>query len=83
MAKNTNLKTLDLHGYKSDDVYDAVDQFIHKNQNAKRLRIMTGKGTGVVKKLVLDYLKKAHYPWQYDTVGNGKQNEGVLIIFLD
>ena len=82
MAK-TNFKTLDLHGYRADAVFDAVDQFVYKNQNHKRLRIMTGKGTGAVKKIVLDYLKKSHYPWQYETIGNGKKNEGVLIVFLD
>ncbi|MDZ4677475.1 MAG: Smr/MutS family protein [Oligoflexia bacterium] len=76
---------LDLHGFKTDEVFDAVDNFIMSvNQNnLKRARIMTGKGTGVVKKVVIDYLKQAKYPWQYEKLSNGKNNEGVLVVFLD
>ena len=77
------LKTLDLHGFKSDEVFDAVDAFIMKNQNQNRISIMTGKGSGIVKKIVLDYLKKSGYPWEYETSMNGKKNEGVLVIFMD
>ena len=81
MAKDT----LDLHGFRADDVIDAVDQFVVNvsNSSLKRARIMTGKGTGTVKKIVIDYLKQANYPWKYEKLSNGKDNEGVLVIFLD
>ena len=76
---------LDLHGFKGDDVIDAVDGFIMRanDQNLKQARIMTGKGSGVVKKIVIDYLKQARYPWKYEKLSNGKDNEGVLVVFLD
>jgi hypothetical protein len=32
---------------------------------------------------VLDYLKKANYPWHYERLGNGQNNEGVLVVILE
>jgi DNA-nicking Smr family endonuclease len=76
---------LDLHGYKTDAVEEAVDRFLVQvsNSNLKRARIMTGKGTGAVKALVIRYLKLAGYNWSYEKLSNGKNNEGCLVIFLD
>ncbi|KHD87144.1 MAG: hypothetical protein OM95_16080 [Bdellovibrio sp. ArHS] len=75
---------LDLHGFKSDEVEAALDAFLMKmsHANLKRARIMTGKGSGVVKSIVIKYLKLAGYPWEYERLSNGKQNEGCLVIFL-
>jgi len=80
-----NLKTLDLHGYLSDNVYDAVDKFIVKEtkKGSGKIRIMTGKGKGIVQKLVVQYLKQGGYPWNYESKGSGQQNTGVLIVHLD
>ncbi|HEY8272070.1 MAG TPA: Smr/MutS family protein [Pseudobdellovibrionaceae bacterium] len=76
---------LDLHGFKSDEVEDAVDKFLVKvsNSSLKRARIMTGKGTGIVKNLTIRYLKQAGYNWVYEKLPNGKNNEGCLVIFLE
>ncbi len=76
---------LDLHGFKGEDVIDAVDGFIMKvsGSDLKRARIMTGKGSGTVKKIVVQYLKQAGYPWAYEKQSNGKDNDGVLVVFLD
>jgi DNA-nicking Smr family endonuclease len=76
---------LDLHGYKLADVADAVDQFlVQSGKNGKaRVRIMTGKGTGAVKKAVMEYLRLGHYPFEFERLENGKRNEGVLIVILD
>ena len=76
---------LDLHGFKGDEVIAAVDDFLMKVNaiSLKRARIMTGKGTGTVKKIAIQYLKQAGYPWKYEKLSNGKDNEGVLVIFLD
>ena len=73
--------TIDLHGYKTDEVYDALDQFLRKHSSKKRVRIMTGKG--IVQKETLQYLKQAGYPWQYEKSGNGQPNTGVLVVFMD
>lgn len=79
------MKTLDLHGYKTSDAIDAIDRFIYKavQDGEERVRIMTGKGTGAIFKTTTDYLKKAHYPWKFEKMANGKSNQGVLVIFLD
>ena len=77
---------LDLHGYKSDAVEDAVDRFLVQVSNSaglKRARIMTGKGTWTVKSIVIRYLKMAGYSWAYEKLPNGKNNEGCLVIFLE
>jgi DNA-nicking Smr family endonuclease len=76
---------LDLHGYKAEAVEDAVDRFLVQvsNSNLKRARIMTGKGTGTVKNIVIKYLKLARYQWAYEKLSNGKNNEGCLVVFLE
>lgn len=76
---------LDLHGFKTDEVEDAIDRFLMKlsNSGLKRARIMTGKGTGAVKAIAIKYLKLAGYHWAYEKLPNGKTNEGCLTIFLE
>ena len=76
---------LDLHGYKAEAVEDAVDRFLMQlsRTNLKRARIMTGKGTGVVKAITIKYLKMGGYHWAYEKLSNGKNNEGCLVLFLD
>ena len=81
--KKAKHPTLDLHGFKTDDVYDAVDRFLLKHQNRKTVQIMTGKGKGLVQKTVIQYLKQAGYPWAYEKAADGKPNTGVLIIFME
>ena len=76
---------LDLHGYKLDEVFDAVDAHITREVKNKRkeTKIMPGKGSGKVKTEVLRYLKLGGYPWRHEKLKNGKDNAGVLVIFLD
>lgn len=77
------LPTLDLHAYKSADVPDAVDRFLVQNQKKSKVRIMTGKGTGVVRKATQDYLKLGGFSYYLETLPSGAKNEGVLIVPLD
>ncbi|MBT4762396.1 MAG: Smr/MutS family protein [Bdellovibrionaceae bacterium] len=76
------MNMLDLHGYKKDEVFDAVDAFIMKHQNKARVKIMTGKGAGIVHKEVLKYLKQAHYSHEFEKLPSGAPNHGVLIIHI-
>ena len=77
--------SLDLHGFRTGDVLEAVDKFMvaAAASSLKQVRIVTGKGTGAVQKSVIAYLKQAHYPWQYEKLSNGKNNEGVLVIKME
>ena len=81
--KNSGL--LDMHGYREEQVANAIDQFLRQaeSKGLSQVRIMTGKGKGIVKKENLAYLKAAGYPWKYEKLSNGKDNEGVLIVFVD
>jgi dsDNA-specific endonuclease/ATPase MutS2 len=75
--------TLDLHGYKTDEVFDALESFLAKHTNAKQVRIMHGKGTGAVKAKVEEYLRLARYPFKPERMDNGKVNDGVLTVFME
>ena len=72
------LPTLDLHGYTTDAVNDAVDRFLVKSQRAGhgRVRLITGIGTGAVRKVALEWLKLGGFPFS-------KENEGSFLIFLE
>ncbi len=77
------MKSLDLHGCTVEDVDDRVDRFLTNNSKENRVRIVTGKGTGKVKAAVIRYLKLGRYPWIHEKLGNGKDNEGVLVVILE
>lgn len=81
--KKQNAPTLDLHGKTTDQVFDLVDQFISKNQNKSRLRIMPGKGSGKIRTELIRYLKLGGYPWEYEQLDNGSRNTGSIIVILD
>ena len=76
--------SIDLHGKRGDEVEAIIDNFLYKvsSTNLKRAKIITGKGSGVVQKIVINYLKLAKYQWSYEQLSNGKQNTGVIIIHL-
>ena len=81
--KKGNYPTLDLHGKRVHEVFDLVDQFVHKNQNRDRIRIMPGKGTGKIKSELTRYLKMGGYPWEYEIMDSGQKNTGSFIVILD
>lgn len=79
------MKSIDLHGYKADEVFDALDTFLQKASQSgqNRVKIITGKGKGIVQKETEKYLKMAGYPFQKEKMDNGKINDGVLIVFVE
>lgn len=81
MAKDS----IDLHGFKVDEVANEVDRFLMRlsTSKLKRARIITGKGSGAVLKATTDYLRKAGYHFSFERLPNGKENSGVLILYLD
>lgn len=83
MKKAGNSPLLDLHGYKTDEVFDAVEAFLRKHENKSTVRIMPGKGTGKVKSHVIEYLRLAGYSWSHERLDNGNPNEGVLVVYME
>jgi DNA-nicking Smr family endonuclease len=81
MAKS--LPTLDLHGRTTDEVFPLLDQFLRRHAHLKAVRVMPGKGHGKVRAKVEEYLRLAHYHWSVERLGNGKPNEGVLVVHMD
>ncbi|MBN8540183.1 MAG: Smr/MutS family protein [Deltaproteobacteria bacterium] len=75
--KGQVMPTLDLHGFKVADVIDAVDRFLVQNQKrgAHKVRIITGRGTGAVRKEALDWLKRGGFPYT-------QENEGSYFVHL-
>lgn len=75
---------LDLHGCLAEEIPDKVDRFITDSQKSglHRVRIMTGKGKGIVKKEVIAYLKLGKYTWNFETNAKRETNEGVLVISI-
>jgi dsDNA-specific endonuclease/ATPase MutS2 len=76
---------LDLHGKRAEEIEPLIDRFLMdlSKSHLKTARIMTGKGTGTVKAIVIKYLKLAGYHWSYEKLSNGKSNEGCLVLHLD
>jgi len=66
-------------------VESAVDGFLYElsQGSLKKAKIMTGKGSGAVQKITIKYIEKAGYNWAFEKLSNGKENTGVIVLFLD
>lgn len=82
MMSKDKIPSLDLHGFTEDEVFDAIEGFLKKNAQRDCVRIIHGKGAGVVKAKVHEYLKLAHYKWRPDKSDSGLVNEGSLLVDL-
>lgn len=80
MAKKSPKPLLDLHGVKTDEVFDALESFLMRHSSKPKVYIMTGKGTGAVKAKVIEYLKLARYPYSVYRDDLGHTNDGILIV---
>ena len=76
-----NIPQLDLHGESKEEIFDLLDRFLRENKDQEQVLVIVGKGKGVIKKKVLEYLKLVQYPWRNERV-NGFENKGALIIDL-
>lgn len=76
-----NLPSIDLHGYDTASARVATEDFINDNiiLKNKKLLIIHGKGTGLVKKAVHDTLSKRKEVITYHT---DNFNDGVTIAYL-
>ena len=83
MAKKALNPLLDLHGYKTDEVFEALEAFLTRHQSKSKVFVMTGKGSGKVKAKVIEYLKLAKYPYSIFREDSGAPNEGILTVHMD
>ena len=74
-----SIPVIDLHGRVEDEVFDLLDRFIRHNKNQKKIKIITGKGQGVIQKKTLEYLKMAHCTWKYENA-IGVANKGAILV---
>ena len=73
--------TLDLHGYKAEEVAPTVDRFISQHSHQEEVLIIVGRGQGIVRQKTIEWLKGAHYPYRYEKT-KGVENLGALIVDL-
>lgn len=76
-----NVPELDLHGYDSLGGVAMLKNFIDNNIRIdnKKIIVVHGKGTGILKKAVHDYLKTDRRVLEYKT---NNYNDGETIIIL-
>lgn len=76
-----NIPELDLHGYDSLGGVAMLKNFIDNNLRIdnKKIIVVHGKGTGILKKAVHDYLKNDRRVLEFKT---NNYNDGETIIIL-
>lgn len=77
------LPTLDLHGFTTDEVFNAIEAFFKRTHHVSRVRIMPGKGSGKVQRKVEEYLRLGNYHWEFERLPNGGTNQGVMVVFKE
>lgn len=81
MMLYSNLPTLDLHGYDRDYARILILEFLedqHKMKN-KRILIVHGIGTGILRKMTQNTLKKHPYVLEYKI---DNFNDGMTVVTL-
>lgn len=81
--KKSRVPILDLHGCTKDQVFIKIEDFLRKHRHLPKIKIMTGKGSGVIQQTTKKYMELGSYPWEYVQLPNGNKNTGVLLIFLN
>ena len=76
-----NLEHLDLHGYDRTGAVAMIKMFIDENVKLdnKRVVIVHGKGSGILRKTTLDYLKSDKRVLDFKT---NNYNDGETIVTL-
>lgn len=84
-TKKSSVKlTLDLRGCRYEEAKDLLDEYIDDLMcsNIKQANIIHGYGTGVIRELVQNFLKRSPYIASYRYGGEGEGGFGVTVITL-
>jgi len=75
---------LDLHRLTVDEALPGVDEFLYENYVARRpsVRIVHGKGTGVLRNAVRDYLSGHQLVKSFRPANESEGGAGVTIVKL-
>jgi DNA-nicking Smr family endonuclease len=73
---------IDLHGFFEREAIEAIETFLltAEQKNMKRVRIVTGKGTGVLQKAVRMWLREQNYIFETAKITEG--GSGALVVLL-
>ena len=85
MQKKMDIPTsIDIHGYTCDEAINLIEKYIDDAilANLSQIKIIHGKGMGILKKAVSDYLKKNPYVKNFRAGSFGKGDLGVTIVEL-
>jgi dsDNA-specific endonuclease/ATPase MutS2 len=78
------IPSLDLHGAKTDEVFDRVDRFLRREEGRGTacVRIIHGIGTGKVREKTLEYCRMTGHVPKPDLAVNGAKNPGSFLLYL-
>jgi len=73
---------IDLHGFFESEAIEEVEEFLlsSEQKNMKRVRVVTGKGTGVLQQAVRKWLLENQYVFETAKITEG--GSGALIVKL-
>jgi len=82
--KNASLMTLDLRGYRYEEVYEAIDKAVDQAllSGLHEITVIHGFGTGAVKNAVYAYIKQSTFIKSYRYGREGEGLMGVTIVTL-
>ena len=86
MSKTLNVKTeINLIGLNSDDAIAKLDKYLDDAYIAHlpQVRVVHGKGTGILRSSVQSYLKRQSYVKSFQLGEHGEGDAGVTIVNLD
>jgi DNA mismatch repair protein MutS2 len=75
---------IDVRGTRADDVVPRVEQYLSDAylSNMPFVRVIHGKGTGVLRQIIRDYLRSNPMVQSYESAGPSDGGEGATIVKL-
>ncbi len=76
--------TLDLHCFRPGEIKDLVPEYLEecRNRNILQVRIIHGKGTGTLRRMVHAILRRLEYVKNYQIAGEDAGSWGATLVDL-